>query len=109
MKTFIAATLFGVLICATLVFASSAHTGHFWDRLSSSAKYGYVNGYSEAMSFSIAELGGLKAAPRSLSLERRPGDFPAVVEPLCHESRYSINHQPTRQALFRPEIQRTRA
>jgi len=62
MKTFIAETLFGVLISATLAFASSAHTGQFWDRLSSSAKYAYVNGYSDAMSFSIAELGGLKAA-----------------------------------------------
>ena len=64
-----------MLISATLAFASSAHTGQFWDSLSSSAKYAYVNGYSDAMSISIAELGGLNAAAEVFHWKGAPAIF----------------------------------
>lgn len=62
MKTFIAGMLFGMLISSKLALASSVHAGDFWNRLDSASKYGYVNGYSDAMRFCVTELGQLKAA-----------------------------------------------
>jgi len=64
MKKFSAGIILGFLASWAVAFASPnfGHNGIFWNKLSSSAKDGYVNGYSDAMKVSVAKLDSLTIA-----------------------------------------------
>lgn len=64
MKKFGAGVLLGFLASWAVAFAATdvGHDGSFWNRLNLSAKDGYVNGYSDAMKVSVAQLDSLTIA-----------------------------------------------
>ncbi|MGH8013914.1 MAG: hypothetical protein ACREQ4_15610 [Candidatus Binataceae bacterium] len=64
MNKFIAGVVVGFVVSCTAVFASPAveHNGFFWNKLNSSAKSGYINGYGDAMQVSVSKLDYLTAA-----------------------------------------------
>ncbi len=64
MKKFLAGVTLGFLASWSLAFAGAnfGHDGSFWNKLNASAKDGYVNGYSDAMRFSLAKLDTLESA-----------------------------------------------
>jgi hypothetical protein len=64
MKKFAVGVMLGFLASWALAFASSnvGHNGMFWNKLNSSAKDGYVNGYSDAMKFSVNQVDSLTIA-----------------------------------------------
>ena len=64
MNRFVAGVVIGFLASWTFAIAapSIAHNGAFWNKLTSSAKDGYVNGYSDAMKLSVAQINNLNSA-----------------------------------------------
>jgi hypothetical protein len=58
MKKFAVGVMVGFLASCGLAFASASlgHNGLFWNKLSTQAKDGYVNGYSDAMKVSVGQL-----------------------------------------------------
>jgi hypothetical protein len=64
MKTFIGGIVLGFLMSCALAFATQNfdHNGVFWNKLNSSAKSGYVDGYSDAMQVSVGKLAILSNA-----------------------------------------------
>jgi hypothetical protein len=64
MKKFIAGVVVGFVLSCVGVFAAPSfdHNGSYWNRLNSSAKSGYVNGYSDAMQVSVGKLNVLTTA-----------------------------------------------
>jgi len=58
MKKFIVGVLVGFVVSLGVGFAAPGadHNGLFWKQLSSSAKTGYINGYSDAMQVSVGKL-----------------------------------------------------
>ncbi|MGH7916616.1 MAG: hypothetical protein ACREQE_04040, partial [Candidatus Binataceae bacterium] len=64
MNKFIAGVVVGFVVSCTVVFASPTveHDGVFWNKLNSSAKTGYINGYGDAMQVSVSKLDYLTAA-----------------------------------------------
>jgi hypothetical protein len=64
MKKFIVGVVVGFVVSLGVGFASPAvdHNGSFWNRLSGSAKTGYINGYGDAMQVSIGKLDSLTFA-----------------------------------------------
>jgi len=64
MRKFGVGVLVGFLASWAVAFASSSaqHDGSFWNRLNTSAKDGYVHGYSDAMNVSVAKLDSLTIA-----------------------------------------------
>ncbi len=64
MKKFISGVMLGFLASWAIAFASSdvTHNGNFWNKLNTSAKDGYVSGYSDAMRVSTAKLDELNVA-----------------------------------------------
>ncbi len=63
MKKFVAGVVLGLLASWGLAFAASgAHNGSFWNNLSSAAKDGYIDGYSDAMKVSVGQLDNLITA-----------------------------------------------
>lgn len=63
MKKFIAGVVVGLMLSCAAVFAAPGnHDGVYWNRLNSSAKVGYVNGYSDAMQVSVGKLNILNTA-----------------------------------------------
>jgi hypothetical protein len=64
MKKFFAGAVLGFLASWTFAFAAPnfGHDGNFWNKLNTSAKDGYVNGYSDAMRFSLGKLDTLESA-----------------------------------------------
>ena len=64
MKKFIACVVVGFVLSCAGVFAAPScdHNGSYWNQLNSSAKSGYVNGYSDAMEVSVGKLNVLTTA-----------------------------------------------
>ncbi len=64
MKKFIAGVVVGFVLSCAAVFAAPSfdHNGSYWNQLNSSAKSGYVNGYSDAMQVSVGKLNVLTTA-----------------------------------------------
>lgn len=64
MKKFGVGVLLGFLASWAIAFAAApvGHDGTFWNKLNLSAKDGYVNGYSDAMKISVAQLDSLNIA-----------------------------------------------
>ncbi len=64
MKEFIAGVVVGFVLSCAGVFAAPNfdHNGSYWNQLNSSAKSGYVNGYSDAMQVSVGKLNVLTTA-----------------------------------------------
>jgi len=64
MKKFAAGVVLGFVLSCGLGFAAQSldHNGAFWNRLDSSAKQGYVDGYSDAMGVSVGKLDNLMVA-----------------------------------------------
>jgi hypothetical protein len=64
MKKFIAGVVVGFVLSCAGVFAAPSfdHNGSYWNQLNSSAKSGYVNGYSDAMEVSVGKLNVLTTA-----------------------------------------------
>ena len=64
MKKFIAGAVVGFVLSCAGVFAAPSfdHNGSYWNQLNSSAKSGYVNGYSDAMQVSVGKLNVLTTA-----------------------------------------------
>jgi hypothetical protein len=64
MKKFAVGVMVGFLASCGLAFASASlgHNGMFWNKLSTQAKDGYVNGYSDAMKVSVGQLDSLQIA-----------------------------------------------
>jgi hypothetical protein len=64
MKKFIAGVVVGFLVSCGVGFAASSfdHNGVFWNKLNSTAKTGYINGYGDAMQVSIGKLDSLSIA-----------------------------------------------
>lgn len=64
MKKFIAGVVVGFVLSCAGVFAAPSfdHNGSYWNQLNSSAKSGYVNGYSDAMQVSVGKLNVLTTA-----------------------------------------------
>jgi hypothetical protein len=64
MKKFIAGVVVGFVLSCVGVFAAPSfdHNGSYWNQLNSSAKSGYVNGYSDAMQVSVGKLNVLTTA-----------------------------------------------
>ncbi len=63
MKKFIAGVVLGFLASWSVSFAASGvHNGLFWNKLTGSAKDGYINGYSDAMKVSVGQLDNLMTA-----------------------------------------------
>jgi hypothetical protein len=64
MKEFIAGVVVGFVLSCAGVFAAPSfdHNGSYWNQLNSSAKSGYVNGYSDAMEVSVGKLNVLTTA-----------------------------------------------
>ena len=64
MKKFIAGVVVGFAVSLGAGFAAPSvdHNGLFWNKLNTSAKTGYINGYSDAMQVSIGKLDSLTFA-----------------------------------------------
>ncbi len=64
MKKFSAGVVLGFLASWGIGFAAPnfSHNGTFWNKLNTSAKSGYVNGYSDAMQVSAGKLESLTIA-----------------------------------------------
>lgn len=64
MKRFSAGVMLGVLASWGIGFAAPnfSHNGDFWNKLNTSAKTGYVNGYGDAMQVSAGKLDSLTIA-----------------------------------------------
>lgn len=64
MKKFVAGVVLGFVASWAMAFAAPNvdHRGAFWNKLSASAKDGYVNGYSDAMRVSVGQLDSLANA-----------------------------------------------
>jgi hypothetical protein len=64
MKKFSAGVVLGFLASLGIGFAAPnfSHNGDFWNKLDTSAKSGYVNGYSDAMEVSAGKLDSLTIA-----------------------------------------------
>ncbi|HEY6421291.1 MAG TPA: hypothetical protein VIX59_20015 [Candidatus Binataceae bacterium] len=64
MKKFVAGVTLGFLASWAMAFAAPnlGHNGSFWSKLNTSAKDGYVNGYSDAMNVSVGKLDSLQVA-----------------------------------------------
>jgi len=64
MRKFGAGVVLGFLASFAVAFAAtgSRHDGSFWNKLNTSAKDGYVNGYSDAMNVSVGKLESLTIA-----------------------------------------------
>ena len=64
MKNFSAGVVLGFILSCGLGLAAQSldHNGAFWNGLDSSAKQGYVNGYSDAMGVSVGKLDNLTVA-----------------------------------------------
>jgi hypothetical protein len=64
MKKFCAGVVLGFLVSWTFAAAAPnlGHDGSFWNKLNTSAKGGYINGYSDAMQFSLGKLDTLESA-----------------------------------------------
>ncbi|MGH7865826.1 MAG: hypothetical protein ACREQB_12605 [Candidatus Binataceae bacterium] len=64
MRKFGVGVLVGFLASWAIAFGASnaQHDGSFWNRLNTSAKDGYVHGYSDALNVSVAKLDSLTIA-----------------------------------------------
>ncbi len=64
MKRFSAGVVLGFLASLGIGFAAPnfSHNGDFWNKLNTSAKTGYVNGYGDAMQVSAGKLDSLTIA-----------------------------------------------
>lgn len=64
MKKFIAGVVIGFVVSCGVGFAASSfdHNGVFWNKLNSTAKTGYINGYGDAMQVSVGKLDSLSIA-----------------------------------------------
>ena len=64
MNKFVAGVVVGFVLSCVSAFATPSfdHNGLFWNKLNSSAKTGYVNGYSDAMQVSVSKLNILTTA-----------------------------------------------
>jgi len=64
MKRFSAGVVLGFLASWGIGFAAPnfSHNGNFWNKLNTSAKTGYVNGYGDAMQVSAGKLDSLTIA-----------------------------------------------
>ncbi|HUO06554.1 MAG TPA: hypothetical protein VMU16_15270 [Candidatus Binataceae bacterium] len=64
MKKFLSGVVVGFMVSCAVAFAATDanHNGDFWKHLTHSAKSGYVNGYSDAMTVSVAKLDELNVA-----------------------------------------------
>jgi len=64
MKKFIAGVVVGFVLSCAGVFAAPSfdHNGAYWNQLNTSAKDGYVDGYSDAMQVSVGKLNVLTTA-----------------------------------------------
>jgi hypothetical protein len=64
MKKFIAGVVvgFGLSCGIGLASTSSDHNGIFWQRLTNTAKTGYINGYRDAMDVSVQQVNTLSIA-----------------------------------------------
>ena len=64
MNKFAAGVVVGIVLSCVSAFATPSfdHNGLFWNKLSPSAKAGYVNGYSDAMQVSVGKLNILTTA-----------------------------------------------
>ena len=64
MKKFVGGVVLGFVASWAIAFAAPApsHDGLFWNALNTSAKDGYVNGYSDAMKVSVGKLDSLTIA-----------------------------------------------
>lgn len=108
MKKFAAGVMLGFVLSCGLGFAAQSldHNGAFWNRLDSSAKQGYVDGYSDAMGVSVGKLDNLMVAAdlfrwkgakkiiRQLSHElaisdQRPEDVVKRLNELYSDRKYS--------------------
>ncbi len=108
MKKFSAGVVLGFILSCGLGLAAQSldHNGAFWNGLNSSAKQGYVNGYSDAMGVSVGKLDNLTVAAdlfrwkgakkiiRQLSREleisgQRPEDVVKRLNDLYSDRKYS--------------------
>jgi len=108
MKKFAAGVVLGFVLSCGLGLAAQSldHNGAFWNGLDSSAKQGYVNGYSDAMGVSVGKLDNLTVAAdlfrwkgakkiiRQLSREleisdQRPEDVVKRLNDLYSDRKYS--------------------
>jgi hypothetical protein len=108
MKKFSAGVVLGFILSCGLGLAAQSldHNGAFWNGLDSSAKQGYVNGYSDAMGVSVGKLDNLTVAAdlfrwkgakkiiRQLSREleisgQRPEDVVKRLNDLYSDRKYS--------------------
>ena len=64
MRKFIAGVVVGFLVSCGIGFAATSfdHNGLFWNKLNTSAKTGYINGYGDAMQVSVGKLDSLNIA-----------------------------------------------
>jgi hypothetical protein len=64
LKKFVAGVVVGFAASCVVAFASStaSHDGAFWNKLTRTAKNGYVNGYTDAMRFSVSKLDTMTTA-----------------------------------------------
>src|SRR5215472_7872153 len=64
MNKFIAGVVVGFGLSSAMVFAAPSfdHNGAYWNQLNTSAKDGYVDGYSDAMQVSVGKLNVLTTA-----------------------------------------------
>lgn len=64
MKKFVAGVVVGFAASCAVAFASSTanHDGTFWNKLTPTAKNGYVSGYADAMRFSVSKLDTMTTA-----------------------------------------------
>ena len=81
MKKFAAGVMLGFVASWAVAFASAnvSHNGSFWNRLNTTAKDGYVNGYSDAMRVSVGKLDVPQFRRRPVSLEGRPPHHPPAL------------------------------
>jgi len=64
MKKFVSGMVVGLMLACGFSFAAPNldHNGLFWNKLDSTAKNGYVNGYADAMQVSVGKLDNLQVA-----------------------------------------------
>ncbi len=108
MKRFAAGVVTGFILSCGLGLAGQSldHNGAFWNSLGASAKQGYVNGYSDAMSVSVGKLDNLTVAAdlfrwkgakkiihqlsRELAIsDQRPEDVVKHINELYSDRKYS--------------------
>ena len=108
MKRFSAGVVLGFLASWGIGFAAPnfSHNGDFWNKLNTSAKTGYVNGYGDAMQVSAGKLDSLTIAADLFHWKGADKIIHQLSSELSTRTLFGRRRAQAGFALRQPEIQR---